>query len=89
MTQQMPPYLDKRYPPQASVHETNNVAHELQKRLDARCWNETEEKFHDQYVKIEKYQMVERSKCVASFVGKVTNGSGSSHNRYRLRILVG
>ena len=66
-----------------------NAAHEVQKRCDARFWNETEEKFHDQYVKIEKYQMVERSKCVASFVGKVTNGAGSIHNSYRPRRLVG
>ena len=89
MTQQMPPYIDKMYPPQASVHETKNVAHEVQKRRDARCQNETEEKFHDQYVDIEKYETVERIKYVARFVGNFPNGAGSVHNFYRPRRLVG
>ena len=89
MTQKMPPYSDKGYTPQASIHKTKNSAREVQKRRDARCWNETEEKFHDRYVDIEKYEMVERSKCVARFVVKVTNGTVSIHNRYRPRRLVG
>ena len=42
MTQQMRPYFDKGYPPQASIHETKNAAREVQKRCDARCWNEIE-----------------------------------------------
>ena len=89
MTQKMPPYIDKRYPPQASVHETKNAAHKVQKRRDSGCWNETEEKFHDRYVDIEKYETVERSKCVARFVGKGPNRAGSVHNSYCKMRLVG
>ena len=89
MTQKMPPYLDKWYPPQAFIHETKNAAHEVQKRLDAHCWNETELKFHDWYVDIDKYETVERSECVALFVGEFANGAGSIHNCYRPRRLVG
>ena len=89
MTKKMPPYLDKRYLTQASIHETKNAAHEVQKSRDAHCWNETEEKFHYLYVDIEKYETFERSKCIARFVGKFTNGAGSIHSRYRPSILVG
>ena len=89
MTQQMPPYSDKGYPPYASIHETKNAYHEVKTRRDARCWNETKEKFHDRYVYIEKYEKFERSKCVARFVGKVPNREGRIHNSYRERRLVG
>ena len=63
----MPPYFDKGYPPQAYIHKTKNAVREVQKRRDARYWNETEEKFDDWYVDIEKYETVERSKRVARF----------------------
>ena len=89
MTQQMPPYLDKSYPPQASVHETKNAAHYVQRRCNEHLWNETEEKFHYLYVDIDKYETAERSKCVARFVGKFPNGAGGVHYLYRTRILVG
>ena len=89
MTKKMPPYLDKIYPLQTSVHETKNSALEVQKRCDARCQNETEEKSHNWYIDIKKYETVERSKCVAPFVGKVFNGEGSIHNRYCPRRLFG
>ena len=59
MTQKMPPYLDKRYPPQAFIRETKNAAHEVKKRRDAHFWNETEEKFHDWYVDMEKYKTMD------------------------------
>ena len=85
----MPLYFDNGYPPQAFIHETKNAAREVQKRRDARCWNETEEKFHDWYEDNEKYETAERSKSVAGFVGKVPNGSGSIHNHYCPRRLVG
>ena len=89
MAQQMPPYFDKGYPPQASINETKNAAREVQKRCVARCWNETEEKFYDRYVDIEKYETVERSELVARFVGKFPNISGIIHNSYLPRRLVG
>ena len=85
----MPLYFDNGYPPQAFIHETKNAAREVQKRRDARCWNETEEKFHDRYVDIDNYETVERSECIARFVSKVTNREGSIHNCYRPRRLVG
>ena len=72
-TQQIPPYSDKGYPPYSSIHETKNAAREVQRHHDARCWNEIEEKIHDWYVDIEKYETVERSKCIAHFVVKVSN----------------
>ena len=59
MIKKIPPYLDKRYPTQESIHETKNAAHEVQKRCDARSWNETEEQLHDRYVEIEKYETAE------------------------------
>ena len=89
MNQKMPPYIDRRYPPQVSIHEIKNAAHEVQKRRDARCWNEIEGKFHYRYVDIDKYETVERIECVARFVGNVPNGSGSIHNRYFPRGLDG
>ena len=89
LTQQMPLYFDKGYSPYASIHETKNAAREVQKRSDARFWNETEEKIHDGYVDIEKYETFERRKCIARFVGKFPNGAGIIHNHYRPRILVG
>ena len=89
MTQKMPPYLDKRYPTQASVHETKDAAHEVKKRHDARCWNEIEEKLHDRYVDIETYETVERSECIARFLGTVPNRAGRINNSYRAMILVG
>ena len=89
MTQKMPSYLDKMYPQQAFISETKNAAHEVKKRRDAQFWNETEEKFHDWYVDMEKCETVERSECVALFVGEFANGAGSIHNCYRPRTLVG
>ena len=80
MIQKIPPYVDKGYPPQESIHETKNAARKVQKLQDAHFWNETEEKFHDRYVYIEKYETVERSKCVAHFLGKVPNGAVSINN---------
>ena len=62
---------------------------EAPKRRDARFWNKIEETFHDQYVEMDKYETVERSECVARFLGKVTNGAGSIYNYYCPRILVG
>ena len=62
---------------------------EVQKRCDARCWNETEEKFHDRYVDIEKYETVKRSKYIARFVGTASNRADIIHNYYRPRIFVG
>ena len=43
---------------------------------------------HYWYVDIEKYETVERSKCVVRFVGKVPNGAGITHNHYGPRRLV-
>ena len=89
MIQQIPPYADKGYPPQASIHKTKNSAREVQKCCDARCWNEIEEKLHDRYVDIETYETVERSKCIARFLGTVLNRAGRINNSYRTMILVG
>ena len=47
MTQQIPPYSDERYPPYSYIRETENLAHEVQKCRDARCWNETDKTFHE------------------------------------------
>ena len=41
MTQKIPPYFDKGYPPQTYIHEAKNTAREVQKRRDVRFWNET------------------------------------------------
>ena len=89
MTQQMPPYLDRRYPSQASVNETKNASHEVQKRLDERCWNGTKEKFYNLQVDINKYVTFERSECFARFVGKFPNRANGVYNHYRLSIQVG
>ena len=89
MTKKMPPHLDKRYPLQASIHETKNAAHKVQERLDARCQNETEEKFLDRYVDIDKYETIERSECVAHFLGKSPNRVGIIQDYYSIRRLVG
>ena len=61
----------------------------VQKRRDNFCWNETEEKFHDRYADIEKYETVEINKCVAHVVCLVPNVAGNIHNCNHLRRLVG
>ena len=48
-----------------------------------------ENKFHDWYVDIEKYETVDRCECVARFVGNVFKGAGSVHDHCCPRRKVG